>query len=111
MDRSPYLAQALQAIAQPPQQQQQGISPADVLAMAMQKNAVPAAPGVAQPPAGLGGIQQRLTALPGRIQGNLQQAGANLQALPSRIAAIPGQVSTNVAQLPGLLGLGQHGIR
>jgi hypothetical protein len=88
MDRSPYLAQALQAMQQAPQAPMQpSINPEQLAAVVKQRKA----------------FQQ---ANPGQsfMAHNLGQAGRNLMAAP-------GNVMSNLQQLPGLFGLGQKAMR
>lgn len=96
MDSSPYLAQAMAALAQtaqPPPQQQPGIDPAMLAQVLQQRKAFQAAnPGQSS------------------LGHNLGQAVQNVQGLPQRLGAIPGQVGANLQQLPGLLGLGARGL-
>lgn len=95
MDRSPYLAQALQSLGQAPAAPAQGPGMVD-LAMAMMRRQG-GQPGAMPPRRSIGQ--------------NLQQAGQNLMGVPGRLAAVPGNVMTNVQQLPGLLGLGRSAMR
>lgn len=111
MDRSPYLAQVLAQMGQaPPAAPQQGIDPAMIAQVLMQKKANPEQPrGLGQAMQNLRGVPQRLGQVPGNVVGNLRQAGQNLAGLPQTLGAIPGQVGANLGQLPGLFGLGRRG--
>lgn len=103
MDRSVYLAQALQGLSAPP-------------------SAAPAGPDLGAMQAAAQRAQAFRAANPGQsyIGHNLGQLAANVKALPGTLGAVPGQVAGNLAglagQLPtqalgglaGLLALGRH---
>lgn len=102
MDRSPYLAQALAAMGQAPQQapQQQGIDPA-MLAQVVQQRRAGQIDGQ---PVNQGAYN---------IGANLQQAGRNLMGAPGRVAQAVQGVPGAIGQVPGnvIAGLGNLGIQ
>lgn len=103
MQQSPYLQQLMQATQAPVQQP--SIDPAMLAQVIQRRKADPAAPR------GLSAAVQNVKGLPGQVMGNLRQAGQNVMNVPQTLGEIPGQVGANLAQLPGLFGLGQRGIR